>query len=96
MMDKIISDVKAAKTRDIAKGTGPRRNAPKSFHEVEDADEAAPEKATLSMAHSPRDDLPDVLLEVAEDLMDDAQRPATLGNVAYVLRRLARRLEVEK
>jgi hypothetical protein len=89
--DKIISEVKAAKERDTAKGTGPRKS-PKSFHEVDDVDEVAPEKDTLSMAHSPHDDLPAVLEEVAEDLMDDAQRPATMGNLAWAFRRVARKL----
>jgi hypothetical protein len=91
--DPLIETARAAKERDTARGTGPRRNTPKSFHDTEALDAEPDEKDTLSVAHSPPNNLREVLEEVAEDLMDDAQRPATLGNIAYALRRIARKLE---
>jgi hypothetical protein len=87
--DRLLQVVKEAKASDIAKGTGPQRNPRKSYHEVEGID-VEPDVEVKSAAQP---DLPEVLLEIADDLMDDAQRPATMGNLAWAFRRLARELE---
>jgi hypothetical protein len=89
---KLLRDVKAAKASDAAKGTGPRRNSPKSFHDVPGPD-LAPDVETKSDVET-KPDLHSALMDVADKLMDGPHdRPATLGHLAWALHSVAAKIK---
>jgi hypothetical protein len=90
---RLLRDVRAAKASDMAKGTGPRRNSPKSYHEVPGPDLAPDVTPTPKPDVETKPDLHSALTDVANKLLEDEPgRPATLGNLGWALHSVARQI----
>jgi hypothetical protein len=78
---KLLRDVRAAKASDKARGTGPKISEPER-----DTFSVAPKPNTTPDLHSALNDLADQLLD------GDPGKPMTVGNLAWALHSLARKL----
>src|SRR5690348_5902166 len=86
---KLLRDVKSAAASDLARGTGPRRNTPKSYHEALDGP-APPEPVASSEQAF---DLHSALMSVGTELQQHMDKKATLGTIGVAFHKVAERIK---
>jgi hypothetical protein len=81
--DKVLRDVRQARQSDVARGTGPKVPAKRNNQMA--ISSVSPEPTSEPSLH-------EAFTSVADRLMEEGHRPATLGNIAYAFHSVANKI----